>query len=877
MSSLTRSVFQFANSGHNPRTTILLTNLRDDVTLASLKDSLKDIREIQKVKLQPGCALHYVKQEDASKSLDILAKLNYTARLENVSLPAVKVNSTSAAIQDLLKSHNPVSQISTGANDDSMLVFRATYRMPHAPEVDLSWINDAELKKAVSLVSSSIEGKPAVVLRNVSHLSTQQTRDILRNFNPIYLSFEKAPGVSGLNEAVTAVFPSDFAAMKCLATVHNSTVNGNKLKATLSTFTEYIVKVSGLPTGHNWTQSSVQSVLGRVTPLLCQIVDAENEATLVFANPDDADLAEILLNRSPVLNKDEKDTKVSRFAAGDFVVKFSAQNKNSLQQLQQELQRVFGEKSDSLTTVQSRHSTVSTFATLAEATKARNALLALIGQNGAELEGFSMMTTPEMDVSPAYAVSLTKAYSAPENAPVLGDDVSVSELCREASLPVPLVSHRNAIVKVSQHKDMLPALKALSGFVSSSGENATPLFGAVAPYRPIARRGDSEYDVSTSIKTTEVLDELVMERVSQVESRQSVAQRYEALMSEFERLLPLALTKNDATILFAQSNSVLPSQVKTKTSKKFQISPEISKEAQTLLEKLKSLRKSQSKNPTSEDELQCQYRLFDLFLMRADRADLAADIEQNILLCGRPDTSVDPKTRTVTMIRWASAFAKSEISNNSNVTAVAESEKEEKEENEEEGDDEAVASRKKSDRATLFSAMQVRDENGYVWHGTVMDSDMVQKTMPGKRVASHRALVVIGNMRGAAGFGSGKGKTPALAVEAAFRAALKNMTYIDLYENAGLAHDCFGQHNSCRAYITATPPSRLAVASPFAEAVLNAFGIGSASVKLIGRRNPYSMVNALFNALGKHENIDEYAKRRGKRYLTLKWLKDQKV
>lgn len=81
VSSLTRSVYQFAKSGHNPRTTILLTNLRDDVTLASLKESLKDVKEIENVKLQPGCALHYVKQEDASKSLDILSKLNYTVRL----------------------------------------------------------------------------------------------------------------------------------------------------------------------------------------------------------------------------------------------------------------------------------------------------------------------------------------------------------------------------------------------------------------------------------------------------------------------------------------------------------------------------------------------------------------------------------------------------------------------------------------------------------------------------------------------------------------------------------------------------------------------------------------------------------------------------
>ena len=67
------------------------------------------------------------------------------------------------------------------------------------------------------------------------------------------------------------------------------------------------------------------------------------------------------------------------------------------------------------------------------------------------------------------------------------------------------------------------------------------------------------------------------------------------------------------------------------------------------------------------------------------------------------------------------------------------------------------------------------------------------------------------------------------------------------------------------------------VASPFATAVLTRFGIGSASVKLIGRRDPYAMVRAMFNALKQHENIDEFAKDRGKRYLTLKWLYDNNM
>lgn len=101
--------------------------------------------------------------------------------------------------------------------------------------------------------------------------------------------------------------------------------------------------------------------------------------------------------------------------------------------------------------------------------------------------------------------------------------------------------------------------------------------------------------------------------------------------------------------------------------------------------------------------------------------------------------------------------------------------------------------------------------------------------------------------------------------------------HIDLYDNFGLAHDCHGKHNSCHAYVRATPSSRLLVGSKFSAAVLTRFGISSASVKLVGRRDPYAMVKALFNAIQQHKNIDEIAKERGKRYLTLRWAYDNNV
>ena len=142
--------------------------------------------------------------------------------------------------------------------------------------------------------------------------------------------------------------------------------------------------------------------------------------------------------------------------------------------------------------------------------------------------------------------------------------------------------------------------------------------------------------------------------------------------------------------------------------------------------------------------------------------------------------------------------------------------------------------------------------------------------MPGNKVLSHRALVVVGNLKGSAGFGFGKSSNVGDALKAAFRDALRNLVHIDLYDNYGLAHNLHGKHNSCHAYIMATPRNRIMVASPLSSAILECIGISTASIKIMGRRNPYSVVRAIFNAIQKHENIDETAKHQGLRYLTVR-------
>lgn len=72
---------------------------------------------------------------------------------------------------------------------------------------------------------------------------------------------------------------------------------------------------------------------------------------------------------------------------------------------------------------------------------------------------------------------------------------------------------------------------------------------------------------------------------------------------------------------------------------------------------------------------------------------------------------------------------------------------------------------------SLEDPTRLTDKDGRIWSGAILNTDMTQKPMPGNRVGSFRTLVVVGNLRGSAGYGMGKGKTGPDATIAAFRFA----------------------------------------------------------------------------------------------------------
>lgn len=155
------------------------------------------------------------------------------------------------------------------------------------------------------------------------------------------------------------------------------------------------------------------------------------------------------------------------------------------------------------------------------------------------------------------------------------------------------------------------------------------------------------------------------------------------------------------------------------------------------------------------------------------------------------------------------------------------------------------------------------------WAKMIVDTDTTQKTLPGGRVMSYRMLVVVGNLKGSGGFGMGKGDTQEEAKIRAFREAFKNLIHLDLYRGRCITTPLHGRHNSCHVYIQAGNPLKPNKEGRMVNDILRLFGVECGEARSVGRRNPYSLIRAIFDALKQHEGVEEIARKRGRRLISL--------
>lgn len=478
----------------------------------------------------------------------------------------------------------------------------------------------------------------------------------------------------------------------------------------------------------------------------------------------------------------------------------------------------------------------------------------------------------------------------------LSPDRPVSELVdaiNNGTMSSIVRADRSALVKFRRHKEVILGMRQLRKvplWEGEEGSNGLP--HTVRRYSPLQKAGgESEYDEEFDEEESpeSVFDKFTVRAVLKDYMHTDPATRYQIAMNAFERALNDAGNSKEAWIITGEDSS-----------------DSIKQEVEALLNKRSKLLNTgrgkavAGKAPPKSVELIDQ-QLFRLFVQREDMVKFSHDFREIEAYLGPAEQSdpfnwsqfrveigedvarmqeeikrVEDERINKLVADMNSRGGQSMVATDKNLADIHNADSNEQVEGASVSGGVVIKSENEEGEEVKISLEDpsiLRDKDGHIWSGVILDTDMVQKTMPGNRVNTHRALVCVGNLKGAAGYGMGKGKTGADAVNAAFRAALRNLTHIDLYDNFGLAHDLHGKHNACHAYIRATPRAREMVAGPYATEVLIRFGISSASIKMVGRRDPYAQVMAIFNAIEQHENIDEYAKDRGQRYLTLKWAK----
>lgn len=159
--------------------------------------------------------------------------------------------------------------------------------------------------------------------------------------------------------------------------------------------------------------------------------------------------------------------------------------------------------------------------------------------------------------------------------------------------------------------------------------------------------------------------------------------------------------------------------------------------------------------------------------------------------------------------------------------------------------------------------------NRPIWplYGLLAGVDQVQQVVSGGMVASSRCMVVVGNGQGGIGFGIGKHKEAFAATKMALQHAQRDMIHIST-NNGALYHDIIGKKNNVYVIVRSAPSSSTVLkAAPIIQEIFELAGIQRASAKIVGshRRNPYVVVQALFDAFNYYSPPQADAYMRGLR------------
>ena len=158
-----------------------------------------------------------------------------------------------------------------------------------------------------------------------------------------------------------------------------------------------------------------------------------------------------------------------------------------------------------------------------------------------------------------------------------------------------------------------------------------------------------------------------------------------------------------------------------------------------------------------------------------------------------------------------------------------------------------------------------RDEAAPELAARLVAFNRVSKTVKGGKRFGFAALVVVGDQKGRVGFGKGKAKEVPEAIRKATEQAKRQMVRVPLREGRTLHHDIDGRHGAGKVVMRTAPTGTGIIAGGPMRAVFEMLGVQDVVAKSIGSQNPYNMIRATLNGLGRQASPRMVAQRRGKK------------
>ncbi|MBN8524800.1 MAG: 30S ribosomal protein S5 [Planctomycetes bacterium] len=134
-------------------------------------------------------------------------------------------------------------------------------------------------------------------------------------------------------------------------------------------------------------------------------------------------------------------------------------------------------------------------------------------------------------------------------------------------------------------------------------------------------------------------------------------------------------------------------------------------------------------------------------------------------------------------------------------------------------------------------------------------------TSGGKRF-SFAAFIVLGDSKGKVGFGQGKAKEVASAIDKAVRNGEKNVKAYPIV-NGTIPHEVEGRFGASKVRLMPAAPGTGVIAGKSVRSVLEKAGVHDILTKAYGNHNPMNLVRATLDALTRLRTKEQYQALRG--------------